>query len=57
MHTHFEITHVTLQVVKTPFTPSCVPPKGKENTAQAKSVHDHQDCHGHQAAGAHPHTH
>jgi cobalt-zinc-cadmium efflux system protein len=57
LHAHFEITHVTLQVVKTPFTPSCVPPKGKENAAQAKSAHDHQDCHGHPAAGAHPHTH
>jgi cobalt-zinc-cadmium efflux system protein len=57
MHAHFEITHVTLQVVKTPFTPSCVPPKGKENSAQAKSVHDHQDCPGHPAAAAHPHIH
>jgi cobalt-zinc-cadmium efflux system protein len=57
LHALFEITHVTLQVVKTPFTPSCVPPNNEESAAQAKSIHDHKDCHGHPAAGAHPHTH
>jgi cobalt-zinc-cadmium efflux system protein len=25
LHDRFEITHVTLQVVRAPFTPSCVP--------------------------------
>jgi cobalt-zinc-cadmium efflux system protein len=57
LHEHFEITHVTLQVVKTPFTLSCVPPNNKENAAKAESAHDHPDCHGHPAAGAHPHAH
>jgi cobalt-zinc-cadmium efflux system protein len=55
LHAHFEITHVTLQVVKAPFSPSCVPPNDKGNAAQAKSVHDHKDCHGHPAACAHSH--
>jgi cobalt-zinc-cadmium efflux system protein len=55
LHEHFEITHVTLQVVKTPFSPSCVPPKDKGNATQAESAHDHHDCHGHSGAGAHAH--
>jgi cobalt-zinc-cadmium efflux system protein len=57
LHAHFEITHVTLQVVKAPFTPSCVPPNNAENAAKAKSGHDHQDCPGHAAAEAHSHGH
>lgn len=57
MHDHFEISHVTLQVVKAPFSPSCVPPNSEEHAAEAKSEHDHSDCHGHPGAGAHNHTH
>jgi cobalt-zinc-cadmium efflux system protein len=40
MHDRFEITHVTLQVVKAPFTPSCVPrsDKGKPTEAEFQSV-------------------
>jgi cobalt-zinc-cadmium efflux system protein len=37
MHDRFEITHVTLQVVKVPFTPSCVPLTDKDKPTQAKS--------------------
>jgi cobalt-zinc-cadmium efflux system protein len=57
MHDHFEITHVTLQVVKASFTASCVPPNSEGHAAEAKSDHDHSDCHGHPAAGAHTHAH
>lgn len=40
LHDRFEITHVTLQVVKTPFTISCVPAsdKGKPTEAESKPV-------------------
>lgn len=55
LHDHFEITHVTLQVVKVPFTESCVPANSKFDSAQAKSGHDHTDCHRHTAAGGHTH--
>jgi cobalt-zinc-cadmium efflux system protein len=54
---HFDITHVTLQVVKIPFTPSCVPPNNEESAAKAESDHDHPDCYAHPTAVAHPHTH
>lgn len=37
MHDCFEITHVTLQVVKAPFTPSCVPRPDKGKPTQAES--------------------
>jgi cobalt-zinc-cadmium efflux system protein len=37
LHDRFEITHVTLQVVKVPFTPSCVPAPDKDKPTQAKS--------------------
>jgi len=37
MHDRFEITHVTLQVVKVPFTPSCVPVPNKGKPTQAES--------------------
>lgn len=37
MHDRFEITHVTLQVVKVPFTPSCVPVPDKGTPTQAES--------------------
>lgn len=37
MHDRFEITHVTLQVVKVPFTPSCVPRPDKGKPTQAES--------------------
>lgn len=37
MHDRFEITHVTLQVVKVPFTPSCVPAPDKGTPTQAES--------------------
>jgi cobalt-zinc-cadmium efflux system protein len=37
MHDRFEITHVTLQVVRAPFTPSCVPVPDKGKPTQAKS--------------------
>jgi len=40
LHDRFEITHVTLQVVKVPFTPSCVPvpEKSKLTEAEFRSV-------------------
>lgn len=37
MHDRFEITHVTLQVVRVPFTPSCVPASNKDKPTQAES--------------------
>jgi cobalt-zinc-cadmium efflux system protein len=37
MHDRFEITHVTLQVVKVPFTPSCVPAPEVAKSTQAES--------------------
>ncbi|MCM2341030.1 cation diffusion facilitator family transporter [Rhodoferax sp.] len=37
MHDRFEITHVTLQVVKVPFTPSCVPVPKKSKLTEAES--------------------
>jgi cobalt-zinc-cadmium efflux system protein len=55
LHDHFEITHVTLQVVKVPFTDSCVPTASKPHAAQAESSHDHTDCLGHSAAAGHTH--
>jgi cobalt-zinc-cadmium efflux system protein len=40
MHDRFEITHVTLQVVTVPLTPSCVsvPDKGKPTQAESCPV-------------------
>jgi hypothetical protein len=57
LHAHFEITHVTLQVVKTPFTQSCVPHHSTGNSGQAESAHDHLHCHALPADEAQPHTH
>jgi cobalt-zinc-cadmium efflux system protein len=37
MHDRFEITHVTLQVVKAPFTPSCVPLPNANKPTEAES--------------------
>lgn len=37
LHDRFEITHVTLQVVKVPFTPSCVPVPEKSKLTEAES--------------------
>jgi cobalt-zinc-cadmium efflux system protein len=37
MHDRFGISHVTLQVVKAPFTPSCVPAPGRNKPTQAES--------------------
>jgi cobalt-zinc-cadmium efflux system protein len=37
LHDRFEITHVTLQVVKAPFAPSCVPVPVKVKATEAKS--------------------
>jgi cobalt-zinc-cadmium efflux system protein len=37
LHDQFEITHVTLQVVKVPFTPSCVPVPDVVKSTQAES--------------------
>jgi cobalt-zinc-cadmium efflux system protein len=57
LHANFEITHVTLQVVKAPFTQSCVPQQNTGNSAQAESAHDHLHCQVLPAAEAQPHTH
>lgn len=38
LHDRFEITHVTLQVVKTPFTISCVPASDKGKPTEAESL-------------------
>jgi cobalt-zinc-cadmium efflux system protein len=51
LHAHFEIEHVTIQVVRVPFTPPCAalaPPAGPSATTGA-AVHTH--------AQAHPHAH
>ncbi|PKO61850.1 MAG: cation transporter [Betaproteobacteria bacterium HGW-Betaproteobacteria-18] len=37
LHDRFEITHVTLQVVKAPFSPSCVPVPDKGTPTEAES--------------------
>lgn len=37
MHDRFGISHVTLQVVKVPFTPSCVPAPDRNKPTQAES--------------------
>jgi cobalt-zinc-cadmium efflux system protein len=37
MHDRFGISHVTLQVVKAPFTPSCVPAPDRNKPTQAES--------------------
>ena len=57
MHVLFDIEHVTLQVVRMPFTPSCVPANSAKNSAQAESAHDHTHRHAGAAAGDHPHHH
>lgn len=57
LHERFEITHVTLQVVKAPFTVSCVPASdmGTPTEAESKHVHTHsKPDHGH-AGHQHPH--
>jgi cobalt-zinc-cadmium efflux system protein len=57
LHERFEITHVTLQVVKVPFTSSCVPAPGKGTPTQAESQHVHANCQGHHGPGDHSHPH
>lgn len=54
LHDRFEITHVTLQVVKAPFSPGCVtmPVSDKAKPTEAKSrhvhsLHDGQEGHHH----------
>jgi len=54
LHDRFEITHVTLQVVKAPFTVSCVPTSGKAMPSEAESTHVHSEHHSHQG---HHHAH
>jgi cobalt-zinc-cadmium efflux system protein len=43
LHEHFEIEHVTIQVVRVPFTPPCatLAPAGVSTTATALAVHPH----------------
>jgi cobalt-zinc-cadmium efflux system protein len=57
LHDRFEITHVTLQVVKAPFTSGCVtmPASGKAKPTEAESdlvqsAHQHQSHEGHHHA-------
>lgn len=57
LHERFEITHATLQVVKAPFTISCVPTTDTQTLTQAESAHVHANCqkaHGHEG---HSHRH
>jgi cobalt-zinc-cadmium efflux system protein len=56
LHDRFEITHVTLQVVKKPFTQGCVtmPASDKTVPTQAKSAHVHSE---HQHHEGHHHAH
>jgi cobalt-zinc-cadmium efflux system protein len=57
LHERFEITHVTLQVVKAPFTISCVPVSDKPGSTEAESAHVHtSSAQDHEHAGhQHPH--
>ena len=43
LHEHFEIEHVTIQVVRVPFTPPCatLAPAGVSTTSTALAVHPH----------------
>jgi cobalt-zinc-cadmium efflux system protein len=56
LHDRFEITHVTLQVVKAPFTPGCVtmPASDKAKPTEAESGHVHSV---HQSQEGHQHAH
>ncbi|MDD2881430.1 MAG: cation diffusion facilitator family transporter [Rhodoferax sp.] len=54
LHDRFEITHVTLQVVKAPFTVSCVPTYGKAMPSEAESTHVHCEQPSHKG---HHHAH
>jgi len=56
LHDRFEITHVTLQVVKAPFTPGCVtmPASDKAKLTEAESAHVHSV---HQSHEGHHHAH
>jgi cobalt-zinc-cadmium efflux system protein len=56
LHDRFEITHVTLQVVKAPFTPGCVtmPASDKAKPTEAESGHVHSV---HQSHEGHQHAH
>lgn len=54
MHERFEITHVTLQVVRAPFTPSCVVPNQAHGQTEAESNHHHRH-HAHPGHEDHAH--
>jgi cobalt-zinc-cadmium efflux system protein len=49
LHDRFDITHVTLQVMKEPFTRSCAeqPDAGPGTGLPVRTAHDHQQHHGH----------
>ncbi len=55
MHDRFEITHVTLQVVKEPFTAPCgeLPGDGPGVTPNSESAHEHPHDHDHDHVHAH----
>ena len=57
LHDRFEITHVTLQVVKAPFTTSCVPAPDRQNKAEAESAHVHAGHTNHHGHAGHQHPH
>ncbi len=57
LHDRFEITHVTLQVVKAPFTSSCVPAPEPHDKAEAESAHVHAGQTNHHGHAGHPHPH
>ena len=55
LHERFEITHVTLQVVRAPFTVSCVPTHGVTTPTEAESMHVHANCQTTQGHEGHSH--
>ena len=57
LHERFEITHVTLQVVRAPFTVSCVPTHGVAAATEAESAHVHANCQEPNGHAGHSHRH
>ena len=57
LHERFEITHVTLQVVKAPFTVSCVPTHDVTTATEAESADAHANCQKAHGQGGHSHRH
>ncbi len=57
LHAHFDIAHVTLQVVKAPFTLSCVPASDKDCPTEAESKPTHTRSEQAHGRAGHQHSH